>query len=218
MPGTLTLTDFASVTVKSIAPTITTIAISGVRQSKQIAGQYWEIDAEYAHLDRKEFARVMGFLSKQRNSLYSFSLIVPVLSNTAGTVATVALANPGDSTVMTITANAATGASTVLFDTAYNSAKFSAAGVSASEGLLAGDFVKFSNHNKVYQLIEDVAFNGSGGGTLTFFPNLTDAVTTSDTVVYTSVPFTVFSKNDTQEYQYGIGGENSVELSLQEAL
>jgi hypothetical protein len=218
MPGTLTLTGFNNVTVRTVTPTVATTSVSGISQRKQIAGQFWEFDVEYSHLSRKQFNQVMGFLSKQRNSLYSFTVTMPVLSDTSGSVATVAADNSGLSTTMTITGNAGTGSSSVNFDTAYNSSYFTSSGVDATEGLVAGDFIKFSNHDKVYQITDDVTFNASGGGTINFFPNLTDAVTTSDTIVYTQVPFTVFNKRDTQEFQFGIGGENAITIQLQEAL
>jgi hypothetical protein len=217
MPGSLPITDFKNVTIKSVAPTITTVAISGQRQSKQVAGQYWQIDADLVSLTRADFAAVMGFISKQRNGLYSFTAVIPVISEPAGDVKAVAEANPAVSQTMSITANAATGSSSVSFDTAYNSSLFTGS-LSASKGLRAGDFIKFSNHDKVYQITDDVTFSASGGGTINFFPNLTDAVTTSHTITYRSVPFTVFNKNDTQEYEYAIGGDNQITLQLQEAL
>lgn len=217
MPGTLPITDFNNVTFKSVAPTITTVAISGQRQSKQVAGQYWEIEADYVPLSRADFANVMGFMSKQRNSLYSFTVTIPVLSEPSGDVVAVAAANPGLSTTMAVTSNVSTGGSTVAFDTAYNASYFTGT-LSASAGLRAGDFVKFSNHDKVYQITDDVTFNVTGGGTMSIFPNLVDSITTSTTITYRSVPFTVFSKNDSQEYQYSVGGENAITLQLQEAV
>lgn len=218
MPGTLTVNKFRSANIKSVAPTITTTSISGVRQSKQIAGQRWEIDLDFSSLRRDEFAQVMGFIAKQRNGLFNFRVVIPDISEPAGDITVVAAANPGDTTTMTITGNAAVGANTVSFDTAYTSAKFASAGADATKGLQAGDFIRFSNHEKVYQITDSVTFDASGSGDINFFPNLISAVTTSHTIVYQDVPFTVFSKTDTQEYSFGIGGENAVSISLQEAV
>jgi hypothetical protein len=216
MSGTFPLPNFTSVTIKSTAPTITTQAISGQRQAKQVAGQYWEIDAEMASLTRQEFAQVMGFMSLQRNSLYTFTIVIPVLSTATGDILKVAAANPGLSNTMVVASNVAAGGSTVAFDTAYNSNLFTG-GSSASTGMRSGDFVKFSNHDKVYQLTGDVTFNSTGGGTMTIFPNLIDGVVGANTtIVYTDVPFTVYNKNATQEYSYAIGNENQITLNLQE--
>lgn len=217
MPGTLPITNFNNVTIKSVAPTITTVAISGQRQSKQVAGQYWEIEADYVPLTRNDFAAVMGFISKQRNSLFSFNVVIPVLSEPAGDIVGVAAANPGLPTTMAVTSNVSTGLSTVAFDTAYTANLFTG-GLSASTAMRAGDFIKFSNHDKVYQITDDVTFNSTGGGTMNIFPNLVDTVTTSTTIVYRSVPFTVFNKNDSQEYQYSVGNENTISLQLQEVV
>ena len=218
MSGTFPVTDFDNVTIKSTAPTITTVAISGQRQSKQIAGQYFEIDIDLVPLSRAGFASVMGFLSKQRNALLSFQIVIPRISTASGDVVAVGAANTGLSDVMLVTSNVSAGGSTVAFDTAYNSSYFTGT-LSANQGLRAGDFVKFSNHDKVYQITEDVTFNVTGGGTMTIFPNLTDGVVGSTTTItYKDVPFTVFSKNSTQEYAFGTGDNNKISLSLQEAL
>ena len=216
MPGSLSVTKFRGVNIKSVAPTITTTAISGVRQSKQIAGQYWEIDIDFSSLSRGEFANVMGFLSKQRNGLFTFSVTIPDLSEPAGDIHKVL--DAGGSSAMDVTSNVATGGSSVAFDTGFTSTDFTNAGADLNVGFRAGDFVKFSNHNKVYQITDDVVWNGTGGGTMNIFPNLIEAVTTSDTIVYDNVPWLVFSKNDTQEYTYSIGGDNQISIQLQEAI
>lgn len=218
MSGTFPVTDFNNVTIKSTAPTITTVAISGQRQAKQVAGQYWEIDAELVPLSRQGFASVMGFLSKQRNALLTFQITIPVLSTASGDVVAVGTANPGISDTMLVTSNVSAGGSTVAFDTAYNANLFTG-GLSASSALRAGDFIKFSNHDKVYQITEDVTFNATGGGTMTIFPNLTDGIVGNTTQIsYKNVPFTVFSKNSTQEYAYSTGDNNKITLQLQEAV
>ena len=216
MPGSLSVTKFRNVTIKSVAPSITTTSVSGVRQSKQIAGQYWQMDIDFTSLDRSEFANVMGFISKQRNGLYSFSVTIPDISEPAGDIHKVLEA--GGSSAMDVTSNVATGSSAVAFDTGFTSTDFTNAGADLNVGFRAGDFVKFSNHNKVYQITDDVVWNATGGGTMNIFPNLVDAVTTSDTIVYDDVPFLMFSTADTQEYQYSIGGDNQVSITLQEAV
>lgn len=215
MPGTITVNS-SSVTIKSTAPTITTTAVSGVRQSKQIAGQYWEIDAELSQLTRQDFARIMGFISKQRNSLFSFDIIIPVLSDSSGGINTVRLNTSGNDT-MAATSNVGVGSSQVAFDTAFSPSDFTQQGVDPDTALFAGDFIRFSNHNKVYQLTEDVVLNSTGGGTLNFFPNLIFPVSSGEEILYYDVPFRVYSKNETQEYGFGIGNANDITLQVKEA-
>lgn len=217
MPGTLPYNDFTSVTIRSVAPTVTTVAVSGIRQSKQIAGQYWELETEFASLSRGQFNEIMGFLSRQRNSLFSFDVVVPVISDSAGDIMTLRDLTEGTD-AMLVTSSVARGATQLAVDTAYNSALFGSAGLDPARAMLAGDFVRFGNHNKCYQLTENVTFNTTGGGVIKIFPNLIDPVPINTAVTYHTVPFHVFSKNDQQEYQFGIGNENNIVLQLQEAV
>ena len=210
MSGTLPVNDFATVTIKNNTPTATSVSLSGRRQSKQLAAQYWTLECEYTALDRSEAAQVMAFLNKQNNSLESFDVVIPQYSRPAGTVAAL-----GGSPVLSVAANAAISATaiTVDFDT-ITSSNLS----DATKAFRAGDFIKFSNHNKTYQITDDVTINGSGGGTINIFPSLYTAITTSHDVTYWNVPFTVFNTESTQEYQFTIGDQASITLKLHEAL
>ena len=210
MSGTLPVNDFATVTIKNNTPTATSVSLSGRRQSKQLAAQYWTLECEYTALDRSEAAQVMAFLNKQNNSLESFDVVIPQYSRPAGTVAAL-----GGSPVLSVAANAAISATaiTVDFDT-ITSSNLS----DATKAFRAGDFIKFSNHNKTYQITDDVTINGSGGGTINIFPGLYTAITTSHDVTYWNVPFTVFNTESTQEYQFTIGDQASITLKLHEAL
>ena len=80
--------------------------------------------------------------------------------------------------------------------------------------LKAGDVVKFSGHTKVYMLTAD----RSGNGAMVFTPALITAVTTSDTVTYSNVPFTVRLSNDVQGYKLGAGNFFKYEVDFVEAL
>lgn len=210
MSGTLPVNSFSTVTIKNNTPTAVSISLSGRSQRKQLAAQYWTIDAEYAPMDRSEAAQVMAFLNKQNNSLDSFNVVIPQYSRPAGTVAAL-----GGSPVLSVAANAAIGATaiTVDFDT-ITSANLS----DATQAFRAGDFIKFTNHNKTYQITDDVTINGSGGGTINIFPGLYTAITTSHDVTYWDVPFTVFNTETTQEYSLTIGDEAAISLKLHEAL
>jgi hypothetical protein len=210
MSGTLPINDFATVTIKNNTPTATSVSLSGRRQSKQLAAQYWTLECEYTPLDRSEAAQVMAFLNKQNNSLESFDVVIPQYSRPAGTVAAL-----GGTPVLSVAANAAIGATAISvdFDTITSSSVSD-----ATKTFRAGDFIKFTNHNKTYQISDDVTINGSGAGTINIFPGLYTAITTSHDVTYWNVPFTVFNTETTQEYQFTIGDQASITLKLHEAL
>ena len=218
MSGTLPITDFVKISMSSVIPSQTSVSISGRRQTKQYATQYWQFDCEYRSLQRTQAAQVMAFIAKQRNNLLDFDIELPEFSDTQGTV-TAMLASQAVSATLTVGTSASTGATAVTCTSAWTSASFAAAGQSASEGLKAGDFITFSNHTKIYQLTDDVSFNGSGTGVLNIFPALITAVTGSSTTVnYNNVLFRVFLTNSNQTYDFGLGDTSAITLKLQESL
>ena len=60
--------------------------------------------------------------------------------------------------------------------------------------------------------------DSSGNGTLTIFPGLYIAQTTSENVTYYDVPFTVFNLENSQEYQLTVGDQASMTLKLHESI
>lgn len=219
MSGTLPVNNFSSVTIKNNTPTATNISVSGRRQSKQLAAQFWTLDCQYTTLDRSEAAQVMAFLNKQNNSLSSFDVVVPQYSDTNGTIKNIYNSLTSPQRVISVSSSAAISATSISVNADYmRPSHFVAAGTTATGALKAGDFIKFSNHNKVYQLSEDATIDSSGNATLTIWPGLYSAITTTTDLVYWSVPFTVFNTEQVQEYEFGIGDQASISLKLHEAL
>lgn len=216
MPGTLPVNTFNKVTIKNNTPTATSVSISGRRQSKQLAAQFWTLDCEYASLDRTEAAQVMAFLNKQNNSLSSFQVVVPQYGRPNGTIKNVA---GSVSNAISVRTAASIGALVVYVacDT-IRPTDFTSRGTTATGAFRAGDFVKFSNHNKMYQLTEDATVDSSGYATMQIFPGLYTAVTTSDDLYYWDVPFTVFNTSSTQEYELTVGDTATIALKLHEAI
>jgi hypothetical protein len=169
---------------------MTSTAISGRMQSRKIAGQFWSFSATYAPLTQAEFKPVRAFVAGQRGQHGVFTIVLPIESDSSGT---------GTGTV--------TCASTSKGESSVTVAGFTGA-------LKAGDFVKFSGHTKVYMLTAD----RSGAGSLSVAPPLVENVTSSDTVIYNSVPFTVRLGNDVQSYALGQGGFYKYEVDFVEAL
>lgn len=218
MSGTLPNNSFLRVLVRENTPTTTTVAVSGVTQRKQIMTHYFEFELDYPTLTRQESKEIMGFLNKQRNSLYDFTMTLPAIGTTDGTVKTVIADNPATDDTMETTTSYSVGDSTIAFDTDFNSSLFTSSSVSASEGLVAGDFIKFAGHDKVYKVTDDVTFNATGGGTISIFPNLVSAVSSAEEIIYQDVPFKMFSTDVTQEVAYGLSETASIKLKLRESL
>jgi len=82
---------------------------------------------------------------------------------------------------------------------------------SISGTLPRGSFVKFSNHDKVYIVKQDVNFSGTGSAVVEVYPPLNTALTTSDQLAMgSSVNFTYFRSVDNISgitYQDGILAE-----------
>lgn len=219
MSGTLPVNTFNKVTIKNNTPTATSISISGRRQSKQLAAQFWTLDCEYAPLDRSESSQVMAFLNQQNNSLSSFDVVLPQYSRPHGTLKTVYPVTASANVAISVSANAAISSQYVNINAdVLRPANFTSAGTTATAALAAGDFIKFTNHSKVYQLTQAANIDASGNGNLAIFPGLYSAVTTTTDLTYFDVPFTVFNTEATQEYQMTVGDVTGITLKLHEAL
>ena len=64
----------------------------------------------------------------------------------------------------------------------------------------AGDLIKFASHDKVYMIVEDVDAT-SHSQTVTIEPPLRTALADNSVVTYSSIPITVHSTSDTQEFE-----------------
>lgn len=216
MAGTLPINDFTQVTVTSNTPTMITTAVSGLRQAKQVATQFWTIEAEFRPLTFAEAKTLQGFLAKQRGSLFDFSVIIPGVSNVSGGIRLARAANPAVNQIMSVTQTYSVGANSVAINTNYTGSQYTAAG--ATNILQAGDYIKFAGHTKVYQVVDNVSFNSNGDGTVTIFPNLVDGVGSGEGITYDDVPFQVFNTEVSQDTGFTIGDEVAMALKLQEAL
>lgn len=218
MSGTLPVNNINTVTITSNTPSYTSTTLSGRRQVRQIASQYWQIEAEFVPLSRREMGLLSAFISSQSNNFSDWDIYLPDISASHGSATQVAAANPGVSDVMTVSSNTTAGATSVPFDTALNSSYFTSLGVDATLGLAAGDFIRFSNHSKVYQLTSDITFDSTGSGTLNIFPALRTSVTTSTTVDWRLVAFRVFNTTSVNEVTHNVDGTSEYTLKLQESL
>ena len=213
---TLPHNNFKRVSIKSASPTITTISISGQRQSKGVPAQYFIISAEYATLTREQFNEVMGYLQKQRGSLYQFDIVLPELSRVSGDIRRTF--NPTTTPTVNTLITYPQGATSIQVNTAgITNSTITAAGGNPANAFRAGDFIRFNNHSKVYQIVENAALS-SNIATLNIYPGLYVSVPGTTFVTINNVPFQVFNTNDTQEYSYATGRDNNIVLELQEAL
>ena len=200
MSGTLpTSPAFQSVTIKSNNPNIVTISTSGRRQVKTQQSQFFSFTAAYPPMTRTQFAPIMAFVTKQRGAFESFTMILPDYSTTNGAFTNQACTTTNSETI---------GATAI---------ELTSGSVTQAGALKAGDFVKFTGHNKVYMITSDVDFS-SGSATMNIEPGLLVAVGSGVTIDYTDVEFTVFLSNDVQEFNTGLASVATYEIDMREAL
>lgn len=135
------------------------------RQRTQ-TGQRFEFFLTSEPLDLRELSYTMGKLNAIRQA-GDFNVRIPALSFTG-------------------VANKTLSASIAIGDID--------ATLSNSGGLEVGQYFKFNNHSKVYQVTE---VNGS---TITFWPNAVRDVSSAQAVIFDAVPFTVRLRGRIQRY------------------
>jgi|SRR5210317_556338 len=199
MAGTFPISNskFSTMGIRTSQDTIITITDSGKKLSRQIDGQRFGFTAQIITAKRSDvYGELMAFIMKQRSSKENFTIVPPEVTDARGTASG------------TPNGTASVGAVSITI------------GGSATGTLKAGDFIKFSNHSKVYMVVEDQ--NDISTGTLTIEPPLITAVSSTD-IQYDNVPFTVYLTNDIQEF--GIVGADKdgnalyqFEIDVEEAL
>jgi len=189
--------NFDTLGIKSIQKTLISESASGKKLVRQIDGQKFGFTANIIIAKRSDvYGELMAFIMKQRSSKENFTIIPPEIEDARGTASG------------TPNGTASAGSTSITL------------GGSGSGTLKAGDFIKFTNHTKVYMVVEDQSDISTG--TLTIEPPLRTAVSSTD-ITYDNVPFTVYLINDLQEF--GASGSDKdgnvlykFQLDVQEAL
>lgn len=182
---------FTSANFRSEFFNLSSQTISGRTQVRNIGGQRFTFSAAYPPMTRAEFAPVMGFIMAQRGMAETFTIVLPEVSSSSGSVSgTISAAAAGSIGDTSIAVDGFTGT------------------------LKAGDVFKFANHAKVYMATAD----RSGSGTLSFQPALVEAVPDNNSITHNNVPFTVRINNDVQEYSIATDLSYSYEVDFIEAI
>lgn len=182
---------FTSANFRSEFFNLSSQTISGRTQVRNIGGQRFTFTAAYPPMTRTEFSPVMGFLMAQRGMAETFTIVLPEVSSSSGSVSgTIAASAAGSIGDTSIAVDGFTGT------------------------LKAGDVFKFANHAKVYMATSDL----TGSGTLSFQPALISAVSDNEVITHDDVPFTVRLNNDVQEYGIATDLSYSYEVDFIEAI
>jgi hypothetical protein len=195
MSGTFPTAGFSTLDFQSNNNSKITTSMSGRTQRIKTGAQYWSFKLQSPALSRADFFAQYSFVVQQDGQVGSFTIVPPVISSTRGTA----------TGTVTVNATVAAGQSTC------NS-------TGGSGTLKKGDLIKFSNHDKVYMLTEDVDLDSSTVDTLSFYPALTTGITNTTTVTYSSVPFTVYFDSDNLSYTSNVDGTYRYQINCNEEI
>ena len=194
MSGSLSTNYFQTATISSETTTRITESLSGITFRKSIGSQHWLMTLGTKPLDRAEQGELFAFLTKQEGMFGSFTVVPPIYGSTRSTNAT------GTPTV------------TQTYDAGLSSVRANQGGGT----LHAGDFIKFSNHDKVYMLTADVNQDLSSEDTFEFTPHLEHEVDNTTTIAYNNVPFKVMLMADRLTTTTSMDGTSVIEIQVAE--
>jgi hypothetical protein len=172
---------FESLGIKSIQKTIISKSVSGKKLARQIDNQRFAFTIRIITGTRSDvYGELMAFIIKQRSGKENFTIIPPEVEDARGNETGIVLVNGAH----------AVGDTTIAMDGHNND---------GTHKFMAGDFLKFASHNKVYMVVADVT-SSSNASTVTIEPPLLTALADNSAVTYDNVPFTVHLTNDIQEF------------------
>ena len=185
--STLPLTpQFNNVVLTSGFPGIKQELDAGSVQRTNFPGHYFTAQCDYPTLKKTTLKPVIGFLNAMQGGLTSFLVSLPGYENVEGAVYKLSLDNPSINKNLAISGTLTTTTTTITYtSTIGNSTYYN----SSTEGdfFKVGDMIQFSNHDKLYTIVEQTNPNSSGQGTIKIQPGLQTAITNAHDITYSNV-------------------------------
>jgi hypothetical protein len=183
----------SSISLVSVNPTRIATTLNGIEQRASGTGQYYRITAEYSNLTQAQVRQIMGHMAGESGPLNSFTFALPTY---LGTI---------------------TGSGASMGATGSNSIGQSGVSLTVGSGTTpyfkAGDLLKFTNHNKVYQVTADATT-----ASVSFKPPLRAAVPNGTGITTTSLSMTVRYATDNQEFSINTDLFSSFSIEFIEVL
>ena len=205
MSGTFPISaGFQTLDFQSNTNSRVTVSVSGKTQRIKTGAQFWSFKLKSPAMTREDMMADFAFIVQQDGQVESFTIVPPTISSTRGTAS-------GTITVANVTSESPS------ISLASGS---SAIGVTGGTGTLKkGDLIKFSNHDKVYMVTEDVDLDGSTVDQIQFYPPLTTALTGGgQTITYNDVPIKVYLGRDEQKFETQTDGTFRYEIIMNEEI
>ena len=185
--STLPLTPkFNNVILTSVFPGIKQELDAGSVQRTNFPGHYFTAQCTYPALKKTTLKPIIAFLNAMQGGLTSFLVSLPGYENVEGAVYKLSQDNPSIDKTLSVSTSYATTTTTVVFtSTIGNSTYYN----SSTEGdfFKVGDMIQFSNHDKLYTIVEQTNPNSSGQGTIKIQPGLQTAITNAHDITYSNV-------------------------------
>lgn len=181
-----------AVELTSNQPTVQTQSISGRRQVRSFASQYYSMKITMPPMTEADLRRVYAFLVKQQGAKNTFTIAPLNLKNCSGTQSASEAVQAGTTGDTSIDLDSNTG----LFK--------------------SGDMIKFSGHTKAYMVTQD---QGASSTTVNFEPPLVSDVAGTETIESkTNFEMTVRLDGDKNTYTVDQEGFGYLEFDVVEAV
>ena len=202
-----------AVTINSEVPTIRSRMISGRQSVRQFGGQKFTFKVSLPPLTHAEWQPISAFLNSKRNGYASFTISFPF----ANRVQTSSVKSPDDGTQFT------SGSHSIGTRSGISLTMNTTQGDSSARALRTGDFIRFSNHTKVYQITagNETFSNSSPTKTITIEPGLTAALSSTTCVSdggNREVYFTVRQTSDIESFETDIENMFRFEFDVEEVI
>ena len=186
-----------AMSITSINPTKVTSSLNGIEQRIASTGQYFRFVGTYSNLPQASQRAIFAHIQSQAGPLNAFTISLPTYmgNSTAGF----------------------TGTLTAVTETVNDPVITATASSNNTAVLKAGDLIKFSNHNKIYTVTNNVTSGAGGSCTINIFPALKQSIT-SGTITHIGVQPTVRYASDNAEFSLGADQFTSFTLEFIEVL
>lgn len=217
MSGTLPLTPkFTSAGISSVWPGLITETDVGSTQRVNYMGHYFRAQCTYPLMKLTTAKPILAFLQKQQGGYDNFAAAIEGYINADGAVYAKHLLHSGTiGTDLTSSTNYVVGTSAITFNSNFTSTYYT----SGSDGdfFKDGDMIKFSNHNKLYMVVDSTNPGTDGnGGIINIQPGLTTAITSSHTIQYHTVYGQWFLESQDINWNTGLAETVELEITLRE--
>ena len=155
------------ISIRSNTQTYSSVSQNLSVETRTRGVQRWQFGLSYPALTREEAMQVYAFIIDQQGTFDSFTFELPEPLNSTN----------GTQTFVSVEGNPMVTDNRTNIGRTIDVGNFNR---NQTAALKAGDFFKFSNHEKLYMVTKDLITGSSGGGSLNFTPPLISAVEPAD--------------------------------------